>query len=337
MEKLKAQTHQMNGNNCHIPDLVQAFPDVKNGVLNLVLYCDCFQGVCREVICPSYYQYNKNNNSCEAIFSNMSNQIYEIYYKTIISDNTCITQSCYKQYASVVEFAIKVRIQSDLQGLIECERSTTEWYSDASVFWMHICTVHMFRVFFSMKMKPTVKQSKRVIVVYSLYAAIIPGLLVASNITYYLASDQNKQTTGYLGYGGYKCYITLTNMVLITFAIPIGILLVSNIVLFCLVIYKLENLPEVNSNNGKGRNMFIIYAKLTCLTGITWIFGFIYEWIRISALSYTFILLNASQGLFIFLSFCCNNRVRSMICFKCRGSDTHESSKQSRSTAVSPK
>ncbi|CAC5416741.1 unnamed protein product [Mytilus coruscus] len=532
---------------------------------------DTIKGVCREVICPSYYQYNKNNNSCEAIFSNVFNQMYEIYYRAIITDNNCNTQFCYKQYASAVEFVIKERMQSDLQGLVECERSTTEWYSDgstrrnssnfiviikitfaklrshdhdgyintlrslnevtiryketsvtvnlnitsnieleidrtidklhrmlpiiddldclmrfetislvsdffcpriklsldeavfsgsyfekpnfnvtydigsvikngndylvclypfmnlihnktvtrdilvedsveeilslicslvsivslvitlfiysvfkklrtipginnmmlslhllaahsfylfgfnatwndklcsalgllthyfwlASVLWMHICTVHMFRVFFIMKMKPTVKQSKRVLVVYSLYAAIISGLLVSSNITYYLTSDHNKQTTGYLGYGGDKCYITITNMVLFTFAIPVGILLVSNIAMFCLVIYKIENLPEVNSNNRKDRNMFIIYAKLTCLTGITWIFGFIYEWIQVSALSYTFILFNASQGLFIFLSFCCNDRVRSMIYFKCRGSDTHESLKQSGSTAVS--
>ncbi|CAG2255933.1 unnamed protein product [Mytilus edulis] len=396
------------------------------------------EGVCRDVKCPSYYQYDKNNNSCEAIFSNMSNQMYEIYYKTIISDNTCITQSCYQQYASELEFAIKKRMMSDLQGIVECERfSPSEWYSDgltqrnssnfiviikitfaklsshdheryiktfaslnevtiihkgtfvtvnlnitssmelefdrtieklprtlpdkddedcimsfetmslvsdlfcprikvsvdevvlsssylemsnynatydiesvikngnhylvclypflilirnntvtrdiltedtveeilslvcslvsivsliitlviylvfkklrtipginnmmlslhlliahslylfgfnatindklcsalgllthyfwlASVFWMHICTVHMFRVFFSMKMKPTVKQSKRVVIVYSLYAAIVPVLLVASNITYYLTSDENKKTTGYLGYG----------------------------------------------------------------------------------------------------------------------------------------
>ena len=361
----------------------------------------------------------------------MSNQLYEIYYKAIISDNTCITQSCYQQYASELEFAIKKRNMSDLHGIVECGRSPSEWYSDgltqrnssniiviikitfaklsshdheryiktfaslneitiiykgtfvtvnlnitssmelefdrtidklprtlpdkddedcnmsfetmslvsdlfcprikvsldevvlsssylemsnynatydiesvikngnhylvclypflvlirnntmtrdiltedtveeilslvcslvsivslvitlviylvfkklrtipginnmmlslhlliahslylfgfnatindklcsalgllthyfwlASVFWMHICTVHMFRVFFSMKMKPTVKQSKRMVIVYSLYAAIIPVLLVASNITYNLTSDENKKTT----------------------------------------------------------------------------------------------------------------------------------------------
>ncbi|CAC5416744.1 unnamed protein product [Mytilus coruscus] len=91
---------------------------------------DTNEDVCRQVICPSYYQYNQKNNSCEAIFSDMSNQMYEIYYRAIISDNTCITQSCYIQYASAVEFAIKERIQSDLTGLVQCERSITEWFSD---------------------------------------------------------------------------------------------------------------------------------------------------------------------------------------------------------------
>lgn len=57
--------------------------------------------------------------------------------------------------------------------------------------------------------------------------------------------------------------------------------------------------------------MLIIYIKITCITGITWIFGFVYQWTLIDLLSYIFIFLNASQGLFIFLSFGCKSIVRS--------------------------
>jgi hypothetical protein len=70
---------------------------------------------------------------------------------------------------------------------------------------------------------------------------------------------------------------------------PIGCTLLSNIVLFCFVIVKIEILPEVNSAGGKNRNTFLIYIKLTCLTGVTWIFGFIYQWTLIKELSYIFI------------------------------------------------
>ena len=38
MTKSKAQTHQTNKDNCHIPELVQAFSYAENGGLNLILY-----------------------------------------------------------------------------------------------------------------------------------------------------------------------------------------------------------------------------------------------------------------------------------------------------------
>jgi hypothetical protein len=99
---------------------------------------------------------------------------------------------------------------------------------------------------------------------------------------------------------------------LFTFVIPVGFILLSNTVLFCLVVVRIEKLPEVNLASGKNRNTFLIYIKLTCLTGVTWIFGFIYQWTLIRELSYIFIVCNASQGLFIFFSFCCSARVRNM-------------------------
>ena len=37
MAKSKAQTHHMDDNNCHIPDLAQPFSYVENGGVNLVL------------------------------------------------------------------------------------------------------------------------------------------------------------------------------------------------------------------------------------------------------------------------------------------------------------
>ncbi|CAC5365567.1 unnamed protein product [Mytilus coruscus] len=62
--------------------------------------------------------------------------------------------------------------------------------------------------------------------------------------------------------------------------------------------------------------------------GMSWIFGFVHQWTLIDALSYIFIILNASQGLFMFLSFGCNGIVRSRIRVKLFGQktqNTHES------------
>lgn len=179
-----------------------------------------------------------------------------------------------------------------------------------SIMWMHICSIHMFRVFFFMINVPNVNQSKRVIAVYSLYVNIVSVLLIFVNIISFVIGDESAD--GYLGYGGEMCYIENSKKILFTFVIPVGFILLSNIVLFCLVVVRIEKLPAVNSASGKNRNTFLIYIKLTCLTGVTWIFGFIYQWTLIRELSYIFIVCNASQGLFIFLSFCCSARVRNM-------------------------
>ncbi|XP_063412610.1 uncharacterized protein LOC134695316 [Mytilus trossulus] len=58
---------------------------------------------------------------------------------------------------------------------------------------------------------------------------------------------------------------------------------------------------------------------------ITWFFGFLHQWTLIDALSYVFIILNASQGLFIFLSFGCNGFVRSRLRVKLFGQEAESS------------
>lgn len=185
----------------------------------------------------------------------------------------------------------------------------THYFWLGSIMWMHICTLDMFRVFYynNQSTSNRLKQFTR----YVIYSVSLPSLLVAINIVNFFSSDENQH--GYLGYGGESCYIIEKTMVLYTFAIPVGVLLLLNIILFSVVIYQLEMALEVKSETRKNRPMLVIYTKMSCLTGITWIFGFAYQWTLVDFLSYAFIILNASQGLFIFLSFGLNRHVRSKI------------------------
>ena len=189
-----------------------------------------------------------------------------------------------------------------------------------SIMWMHVCSIHMFRVFFFLGSSPNTNHSRRVIAVYYIYAYCVSCILVGINILYNVMFS--KSNVGYLGYGGVHCYITEPTMILFTFALPTGCILLSNIILFLLSVYKIERLPDVNSDNMTNRSTFNVYIKLTCLTGATWVFGFLYQWTLIHGLSYIFIVLNASQGLFIFLSFACNERVRKL----CRTKWCHKDS-----------
>ena len=58
------------------------------------------------------------------------------------------------------------------------------------------------------------------------------------------------------------------------------------------------------------------YARLSTLIGVTWIFGFINLLIRHDILEYLFIVLNASQGVFIMIAFVLNKRVCSLCCME---------------------
>ncbi|XP_063447328.1 uncharacterized protein LOC134726859 [Mytilus trossulus] len=185
----------------------------------------------------------------------------------------------------------------------------THYFWLGSIMWMHICTLHMFRVFYynNQSTSNRIKQFTR----YVIYSVSLPSLLVAINIVNFFSSDENPQ--GYLGYGGESCYIIEKTMILYTFAIPVGVLLLLNIILFSVVIYQLAMALEVKSETRNNRPMLVIYTRMSCLTGITWIFAFVYQWTLVDVFSYAFIIFNASQGLFIFLSFGLNSHVRSKI------------------------
>jgi hypothetical protein len=57
----------------------------------------------------------------------------------------------------------------------------------------------------------------------------------------------------------------------------------------------------------------LIFAKLSTITGATWIFGLLYAWTNMVVFSYMFIVLNAGQGVFIMFAFIFNRRVFQMI------------------------
>ncbi|XP_055954308.1 uncharacterized protein LOC130010588 [Patella vulgata] len=56
-----------------------------------------------------------------------------------------------------------------------------------------------------------------------------------------------------------------------------------------------------------------MYVKMSSLTGFTWLIGFIAIITQSEPLIYIFIVINASQGGFLFLSFVCNARVFELI------------------------
>lgn len=171
-----------------------------------------------------------------------------------------------------------------------------------ALFWMNICTYHMFRVLVRTKVISTTSGNQK-IVVYHVYALIMAAICVSINI----ALSHNAYDN--IGYGGNACYISSQDMIIFTFIIPTGIIVLSNIFMFIFVIFKIKRTPVVQKSVQNERNDIIIFAKLSSITGATWTFGFLYIWTDLTVMSYLFILMNASQGVFIMFAFVINKRV----------------------------
>ncbi|KAK3582753.1 hypothetical protein CHS0354_015276 [Potamilus streckersoni] len=201
------------------------------------------------------------------------------------------------------------------------------WLS--AIFWMHLCTFHMLKVFIRLK-KPNPKASTLInVVIYTIVVIAISAIFVLTNIIKALVESDMIE----MGYGPEICYISGGKMVGFTFALPVGYVVVSNLVMFVVVIFKLRSLPSVEKNVKHDRKNTVIIAKLSSLTGITWIFGFLYVWTEEIVLSYFFIVLNASLGVFIMASFILNKRVIELIRSKYSPRSAITSRSHSRDTA----
>jgi len=184
-----------------------------------------------------------------------------------------------------------------------------------SMFWMNICTFHMFRVLTRTKLMGDSARWKRFLL-YHVYALVLPLVFVAINIG--VSQDRNRS----IGYGSLACYIDTQDMIIFTFALPVGLIVVINLLFFLVVIVKLSRSPSVQKNVQNERNDFKIFVKLSTITGITWVFGLIYMLADVVAFSYLFIVLSASQGVFLFFAFVANRRVAAMLREKLCSSST---------------
>ncbi|XP_033109891.1 uncharacterized protein LOC117111126 [Anneissia japonica] len=105
------------------------------------------------------------------------------------------------------------------------------------------------------------------------------------------------------------CWIRDEFSVFLFLGIPMSIILFVNGSLFIATaygIYRSKKHSKKILRDLKKKNIIenlIIYAKISCIVGLTWIFGFLSLFIDEPVFWYTFIILNSMQGVFIFFSF----------------------------------
>lgn len=171
-----------------------------------------------------------------------------------------------------------------------------------AIFWMNVCTYHMFYVFSQTK-KLTVDRGWKRFALYHIYVCIMSLLFVLANVI------SSVLLFGNMGYGGKFCYIISREKTMFTFGLPTFLVVLANLFMFLFVVIKIKRQPSIQKNVQNERNNIIIFAKLSTITGIGWLFGFLQSWTDIQTFSYIFIIFNAGQGVFILLAFVVNRQV----------------------------
>ena len=177
--------------------------------------------------------------------------------------------------------------------------------------WFNTCSFHIY-VQFGQKdiQKPTVGSSKifhKRYAFYSLYSFGMSSTLVISNI---LVSLVTSEMVSY-GYGKPHCFIVDRTLFVVTLLVPLILVCTSNVFFFAVTAWRITKIPEVRKS-GSDRSDFLICVKLFTLTGLTWVLQVFDSFLGVSVLTYIATVCNGLQGLFIFLSYVCNQRVLDM-------------------------
>ena len=179
----------------------------------------------------------------------------------------------------------------------------------AAFFWMNVMAIDICRTFSSSRvMLPTDPHSARFIF-YSLYAWLTPAMIVGGSLALDLLDVE--ATAFYRPhYGDGMCWITRRWALLVTFALPLALILIVNFVLFGITVKNLCLISiDTKRVRGDDRNQFGLYVKLSTIMGLTWVFGFVSSLVELPVLWYAFIVFNTLQGAFICFAFVCNKKV----------------------------
>ena len=183
----------------------------------------------------------------------------------------------------------------------------------AVMFAMNVCCIQMLASF-SKRVMVANKYTMRQTVKSLSYIVCASLLLVFVNLVVSLIQSGGQTS----GYGGKLCYLSSPIMQLMTFVIPTAVVLFANLAIFLKVVFHIRSLVRSTSMINNEKHYLSVYVRLSALTGLTWIFGFLQILLNLEFLEYIFIIFNASQGIFIMLAFVLNERVLSLICRKKR-------------------
>ncbi|CAG5125787.1 unnamed protein product [Candidula unifasciata] len=179
------------------------------------------------------------------------------------------------------------------------------------ITWSFICCFHMFRVFTTKtgisNCTSTSQRNRRI--KKAIIGVIVPALIVVLVviITYFTSEGQR------IGYTDtYPCYLDSSLLAIVSLVTPLGAVTLANIYFFASTVQQIQKVKKLQAHADFNQNesqTFIIYIKLSSLTGAFWTIAIVSEYTDNNPLRFIAIILNGLQGVFLFLSFVCTKRV----------------------------
>ena len=176
------------------------------------------------------------------------------------------------------------------------------WAFLSAFFWMVAMAFDSFLVFRPSARFQRADGTRRTLIKYIIAAWVVPAILMAVVVSLDFTRIHSRFRPNF---GENICWFNERYALLVYFGIPVTLTTLATLILFVLIVVYLGKTFNDTTNvskNGETHRMFI-YARLFALMGICWVIGFVAAFVGHIALWIIFILLNASQGIFIFFSF----------------------------------
>ena len=178
----------------------------------------------------------------------------------------------------------------------------------ASFVWMACMSLDIFNCLStSCPAVVTYTASKYYRYVVIAWVAPLPLPLIALTLTNTDASD--------IGYDLTQCWLNSGRSVLFFFAVPVLTIVTINLAMFIGSVWRLGSLMENATIAGRkedNKRRLIQCTKLASWMGLSWLFGIIPNFWDFDSLWYVFVLVNALQGVHIFLAFGISGKVRGL-------------------------
>eukprot|EP00112_Aurelia_sp_Birch-Aquarium-sp1_P015134 Seg3326.1 transcript_id=Seg3326.1/GoldUCD/mRNA.D3Y31 product="Adhesion G protein-coupled receptor L2" protein_id=Seg3326.1/GoldUCD/D3Y31 len=206
--------------------------------------------------------------------------------------------------------------------IVYCKISAVflHWSLLMSFSWMSVISYDLFITFTKLKLVRQATKKKR-------FKRYVIGVCIPCTTIVLVCVFLGIPKSDYTGYGYQgKCFIVKFWANLITFTIPILLMLLINTLLMVVTICKLKAMEKAshrelaqNSNGESARKKVVITAltlKLSVLFGLGWLFGLIGPFVDNTAMQFIFNVIVSFQGSFIYVAFGCHKSLLKRCCKK---------------------